>query len=158
MITQSQITKNIDPVWDIVNEHLEAIHVTKHMPVLWCVHDNVFTKYHRIEPVPEYIRIDKELVVRCPMILASYSGLNDEATADEIHMRDHTSVYCTDNNIVFHDLSHIFSRSALWLHAKCDSKARDGQIVYKHIQNHFFGRNTLGNRDSACGTKIEPLE
>ena len=50
MITQTHITKNIDLVWEIVNEHLEAICSTKIMPVIWCVFDTVFPKYHRVEP------------------------------------------------------------------------------------------------------------
>ena len=34
VITQSQITKNIDLMWEIVNEHLEAIRGTKGVPIL----------------------------------------------------------------------------------------------------------------------------
>ena len=37
VITQIQITKNIDLVWEIVNEHLESIHFTEGVPVLWYV-------------------------------------------------------------------------------------------------------------------------
>ena len=59
MITQTHITKNIDLVWEIVNEHLEAICSTKIMPVIWCVFDTVFPKYHRVEPALYYISIDK---------------------------------------------------------------------------------------------------
>ena len=33
------------------------------------------------------------------MILDSYSGPRDEATTDDIHVGDRTSVYRTDNNI-----------------------------------------------------------
>ena len=63
------------------------------------------------------------------MILASYSGPCDEAMANDIHVRDCTVVYHTDNNIVFCDIYHIFSRSALWGHAKCASKTRYGWIT-----------------------------
>ena len=48
----------------------------------------------------DYISIAEELVARCPMILASYTGPRDEATADDIHMHDCTVIYCTDNKIV----------------------------------------------------------
>ena len=92
------------------------------------------------------------------MILASYSEPLDEATADDIHVRDRTDVHCTDNKIVFHDISHIFSRSALWVHAKCSFNTRDGRLVYKRIYNNLFGRNALGNRNAACETKIGRLE
>ena len=71
VITQTQITNNIDLMWEIVNEHLEAIRGTNEVPVLWCVSDTVFPKYHRVEPALDYISIDKELLVRCPMIIAS---------------------------------------------------------------------------------------
>ena len=58
-----------------------------------------FPKDHAIYPALDYIRIDEELVARCPMILSSYAGLRGEATADGIHVRDRTAVYCKDNNI-----------------------------------------------------------
>ena len=56
------------------------------MPVLCCVCDAVFPKEHRFDPALDYIKIDKELVMRCPMILACYTGPCDEATPDDIHV------------------------------------------------------------------------
>ena len=99
MITHIQITNNIDLVWEIVNEHLESICDTKGVPVICCVHDTVFPKYHRVDPAIYYISIDEELVARCAMILASYSVPRDEATSYDIHVRDCTAVYHMDKNI-----------------------------------------------------------
>ena len=92
-----------------------------------------------------------------PKVIDSYAGPRDEAMDDDIHMRDRTDVYGTDNKIFFRELSHIFSRSALWVHAKCDVKTCDGRVVYKLINNHLFGSNSLGNRDAACETTIGKL-
>ena len=111
-----------------------------------------------IDPTLDYIRIDEELVVICPMILASYSGPCDEATADYIHMCGRTAVYCTDNNIVFCGFSHILGGSALWVNAKCAVKIHNRWLAYKRIYNHLFQRNVLGNRDAACETNIGRLE
>ena len=41
VITQTHITNNIDLVWEIMNDHLEAIRGTKGVTVLWCLHDTV---------------------------------------------------------------------------------------------------------------------
>ena len=71
VITQSQINKNIDFVWEIVNQHLEAIRGTKGVPVLWCVCDTVSPKDHTIDLALDYISIDEYLVAKCPMILVS---------------------------------------------------------------------------------------
>ena len=92
------------------------------------------------------------------MILANYSGPRDEATADDIHMRGRTAVYCTDSKIILHDISHIFRGSALWVHAKCAVKTRNRRLMYKRIYNHLFGRKLLGNCNAACVTKIGCLE
>ena len=99
MITQSQITNNIDLVWEILNGHVEAIRVTKGVTVIWCVLDNVFPKDHSIDPAIDYIRIDEDLMDRCPIILASYACLRDEATTNEIHVHERTAVYPMDNKI-----------------------------------------------------------
>ena len=133
VINQTQIIKNIYLMWEIINENLEDIGGTKGVPVLWCVCDTVFPKDHRVDPTLDYIRIGEELVARCPMILANYSGPRDEATADDIHMRGRTAVYCTDSKIILHDISHIFRGSALWVHAKCAVKMRDRRLMYKRI-------------------------
>ena len=44
VIAQTHITKNIDLVWEIINNHLQAIRGTKGVPILWCVLDTVFSK------------------------------------------------------------------------------------------------------------------
>ena len=59
VIIQTQITKNIDFVLQIMNDHQEAIRGTNDMPVLWCVCDTVFPKYHRVDPTLDYISIDE---------------------------------------------------------------------------------------------------
>ena len=64
VITQTQIIKNIDLVWEIVNGNLDAICGTKGMLVLWCVRDTELPKYHRVDPALECISIDEELVER----------------------------------------------------------------------------------------------
>ena len=92
------------------------------------------------------------------MILASYVGTRDEATADDIHVCDRTIMYFTDNKIFFCELSHIFSGRDLWVHSKCVVKTRNRQLAYKRNQNHLFGRNALGNRDAVCETTIGRLE
>ena len=99
VITHIYTTNNIDLVWEIVNEHLEAICGIKGVPVFCCVHNIVFPKYHRVDPAIYYISIDEELVARCAMILASYSVPCDEATSYDIHVRDCTAVYLMDNNV-----------------------------------------------------------
>ena len=73
-------------------------------------------------------------------------------------MHDHTSVYRTDEKIFFRELSHIFSRSALWVHSKCAVETRNRRLMYKRIYNHLFDTNALGNRDAACETTIGYLE
>ena len=158
VITQTQITKNIDLVWQIVNDHQEAIRGTNGVPVLWCVCDTVFPKYHRVDLALDHISIDEELVVICPMILASYVGPCDEATADDIYVCDYTAIYCTDNKIVFCYLSHIFRGGALWAHTKCAVKTRNKRLAYKWIYNHLFGENALVNRNAMCETTIGYLE
>ena len=99
VITHSQTTKNIDLVWEIVNEHLEDIRGTKGVPVIWCVCDTVSPKDHTIGPTLDYISIDEELVDIFPMIMVSYSGPRDETTDDDIYVSERTGVYRTDNNI-----------------------------------------------------------
>ena len=86
------------------------------------------------------------------MIIASYTNPCDEAAAANIHVRDRTAMYRTDNKIVFRDISHIFSGSALWVHANCAVKTHNIHILYKWVYNHLFGRNALGNRDDVCDT------
>ena len=51
----------------------------------------------------EDIRINKELVAICPMILDNYAGPHDEAMDDDIHVHDHTAMYGTDNKIVLRE-------------------------------------------------------
>ena len=99
MITQSQITNNIDLVWEILNGHVEAIRVTKGVTVLWCVCYTVFPKDHSIDSAIDYIRIDEDLMDRCPIILASCACLSDEATSNDIHVHKRTAVYPMDNKI-----------------------------------------------------------
>ena len=158
VITQILITNNIDLVWEIVNGHLEAIYGTKVGPVLWCVYDTFPPKHHGIFPTLDYISIDEELVARFPMIIDSNSGSHDEATANDIHVRDCTAVYCTCDNIILRDLSHIFSESALWVHAKCDVKTQYERLAYKQIYNNFSGRKLLGKPNASCETMIGRLE
>ena len=86
-----------------------------------------------MKPALEYIRIGGELVAICPMILASYAGPRDEDTADDIHVRDRTTVHRTDNKIVLLEFFHIFKRSALWVHVKCADKTCNGWLVDKRI-------------------------
>ena len=116
-------------MWDILNNQLEAIYGTKGVPVFWYDCDAVFYKDHRDYPEIYYICIYEELVAICPMIIASYSRLLDEATADDIHARDQSAMYRTDKNIVFSEISHIFSRRAFWVHSKCAVKTRNGRIA-----------------------------
>ena len=59
VINQIQITNKIDLVWEIINEHVEAIRGTKGVTVLWCVCDTVLPKDHRIDPTLDYISIDE---------------------------------------------------------------------------------------------------
>ena len=92
------------------------------------------------------------------MILSSYAGLWDEATSNDIPVCDRTAVYPTGNKSVFRELTHIFSRSALWVHSKYAVKTRGRWIMYKRIYNHLFGRNVLGNRNAACETMIGRLK
>ena len=86
-------------MWEIVNDHQEAIRGTKLVPVIRCVRDTVFPKYHRVDPALYYIIINENVVAICTMILASYAGPHDEDTADDIHVLDRTAVYRTDNKI-----------------------------------------------------------
>ena len=144
-------------MWEILNEHLENIRGTKGLPVLWCVCDTVSPEDHMIEPALYYIRIDEELMVIFPMILASYAGPCEEATADDIHVRDSTTVYHTDNNI-FSVTSAIFSGSALWMHSKCTVKTCEGRLSYKQIYIDLFVRNALGNCDDFFKTTIGHLK
>ena len=154
VITQTHITKDIELVWDIMNEHLEDICGTKGVSVIWCVRDTVFSKYHRVDTALDYISIDEELLARCPIIIASYAGPRDEAMDDDVRVRDFTAVYLTDNKIFPREFAHISGGSALWVHAKCGVKKINGQFAYKQIYNHLFGRNTLGNFDAVYETTI----
>ena len=92
VITKSYITKNIDLIWEIVNEHLEATRGTKSVPVLWCARDAVFPKDHLVDPALYYIHIDEELVVGCPMILACYAVPRDKAKSNDIHVHVRTAM------------------------------------------------------------------
>ena len=152
--TQTHITNNIDLVWEIVNEHIEAIRGKKGVPVLWYVHDTILPKDHRVEPTLDYISIDEELLARCPIIIASYAGPRDEAMDDDVRVRDFTAVYLTDNKIFSREFAHIFGGSTFWVHANCGVKKINGQFAYKQIYNQLFGRNTLGNFDAVYETTI----
>ena len=72
------------------------------------------------------------------MILSIYAGLRDEATDDEIHVRDCTAMYCTDNNIVFREIYHTFSGSDSWVHAQCAVKTHDRRLAYIIFFLHYF--------------------
>ena len=73
------------------------------------------------------------------MIIASYTNPCDEAAAANIHVRDRTAMYRTDNKIFFRDISHIFSGSALWVHAKCAVKTHNIHIAYKWYTTTCLG-------------------
>ena len=92
------------------------------------------------------------------MILSSYNGLRDGATDDDIHIRDCTAMYCTDNNIFFCDISHTFSGSASWVHAKCAFKTHDRRLAYNRIYKNLFGRNALVNSNATCEATIGHLD
>ena len=92
------------------------------------------------------------------MILYVYARPRNEDTDTDIHVCDCNAMYCMDNKIVLREISHIFIRSTLWVHAKCAVKTRNRRFVYKRIYSHFFGRNALENRNAACETMIERLE
>ena len=100
-LTDAMIKLNVDRLWEPVNEYLAGIHGHKGVPIAWCVRETMFPKDHLIDPAINYPSLDDEMVARCPMILSTYSGPQDEDSCNAINPREFTNLFRQDNQILY---------------------------------------------------------
>ena len=57
-LTGVMIKRNVDRLWERVNEYLAGIHGHKGVPIAWCVWETMFPKDHLLDPEIDYAILD----------------------------------------------------------------------------------------------------